>query len=238
MKDLHSAYNAWHDGLPVDATADTPWHHMIRSSLDVYRDLAGKRILEIGCGRGGFACWLISTFPQIAEMIAADFSEVAIQKGRAFGACLPVTWSVENIQEMSYQDASFDTVISCETIEHVPDPSKAVSELSRVLRPGGRLFLTTPNYFNLSGLHRIYGWIRGRTFREEGQPINQVTLLPRVRRWVRRAGLQVLHVNSVNHILPWPRRSGGICLKWPRAIPYVFKWFGSNSFILAEKPHP
>src|SRR5262249_27760351 len=82
-----------------------------------------------------------------------------------------------------------DTVISCETIEHVPDPSRAVAELAQVLKPGGRLFLTTPNYFGPFGLYRAYLRLRRRRFTEVGQPINQLTLLPRTLRWIRRAGL-------------------------------------------------
>ena len=61
-----------------------------------------------------------------------------------------------DIQHIAHPDASFDTVISCETIEHVPDAALAVRELSRVLTPGGRLFLTTPNYLGATGLYGGY----------------------------------------------------------------------------------
>jgi ubiquinone/menaquinone biosynthesis C-methylase UbiE len=47
-------------------------------------------------------------------------------------------------------------VVSCETIEHVPDVGSAVREMHRVTRPGGKLFLTTPNYANLTGLYDLY----------------------------------------------------------------------------------
>jgi len=50
----------------------------------------------------------------------------------------------QDIQAMTFPDAAFDTVLCIEVIEHVANPFAAASELFRVLRPAGRLFLTTP----------------------------------------------------------------------------------------------
>ena len=87
-------------------------------------------------------------------------------------------WETGDIQAIAHPAASFDTVFSCETIEHVPDPRQAIRELARVLCPGGRLFLTCPNYLGLMGLYRGYLRLTGRRYREEGQPINQFLILP------------------------------------------------------------
>jgi SAM-dependent methyltransferase len=51
---------------------------------------------------------------------------------------------------LPYPDAAFDLVVSMDVIEHVPDPVPWTREALRVLRPGGILFLTTPNYGSLS----------------------------------------------------------------------------------------
>jgi len=59
-------------------------------------------------------------------------------------------------------------------------PRLAVSELARISRPGGRLILTTPNYFGPFGLYRRYT--------AAGPPINSFVMLPLTRRWVRQSG--------------------------------------------------
>ncbi|HEV3329750.1 MAG TPA: class I SAM-dependent methyltransferase [Bryobacteraceae bacterium] len=233
-----TAYNEWHEGLAVDHLADTPWHRLVKTHLSASRDLVGKRVLEIGCGRGGFACWLASQQGSPREMVAADFSPSAVQKGKHFAAGKGLTqirWEVMDIENIAHPDGSFDTVISCETIEHVPSPQKAVRELGRILKPGGRLFLTTPNYMGLPGLHRIYVGLTGREFKEEGQPINNFMLLPRTRKLVVKAGLTVKKVDAIGHYLPFPGRP-------PIEMPvlnnprFLMRWTGLHSLTIGEKP--
>jgi SAM-dependent methyltransferase len=159
-------------------------------------------------------------------------------KGRALAAANRVqgiVWEVGDIQAIAHRAKSFDTVISCETIEHVPSPRYAVAELARVLKPGGRLLLTTPNYLGTMGLYRAYLRVRGRRFTEVGQPINNFMLLPATRLLVARAGLKIERVDAVGHYLPFPGRP-------PISIPQLdrarrlTKWFGLHSLIAAVKP--
>ena len=185
---------------------------MIKARLDPERDISGRRILEIGCGRGGFACWLARHPAGPAEVVAADFSPAAVAKAEQFAAGQKITrvkWAVADIQELSQFGPEFDTVISCETIEHVPDPPLAVRQLALVLKPGGRLYLSTPNYLSTIGVYRAYCWARGKKFDEGGQPICQLTMLPKTRTWVKAAGLRVVESDSRGQYLPFPggRRS-------------------------------
>lgn len=242
MKDIElkarESYEEWHSRYGVDVDADAPWHRMIREHVSFERDLAGKTVLEIGCGRGGFSCWLAQQPERPRQIIAADFSVNAVQKGHRYAQSAGVSgiaWEVEDIQAIAHPDASIDTIISCETVEHVPDPHRALAELYRVLKPGGRLFLTTPNYLGTMGLYRLYFGLRGRVFTEEGQPINNFLLLPSTRNWVRRAGLRVVMTRTVGHFLPFPGRP-------PIRVPLfdhggmLMRWFGFHSLIVGEKP--
>jgi len=231
-----ASYDAWHATLDVDPDSNDPWYLLVRRQLEPERDIAGRRIMEIGCGRGGFACWLATRSPPPNQVTALDYSSVAIEKGRAYAAAAGirgVSWQTGDIQAIAHPDGAFDTVVSCETIEHVPDPRRAVRELARVLRPGGRLFLTTPNYFGVFGLYRAYLRLRGRRFTEVGQPINQLTMLPRTLRWIQSTGLRVEAIQGEGHYWLSPGHQ-------PRRIRWLdmklLKWLALHVLIVARKP--
>ena len=234
--DAPKSYDAWHSQFDVDIEANSPWHRMVRANISEW-DLAAKNVLEIGCGRGGFSCWLARQPFTPNRIVATDLSGTAVEKGERFAGGLNlggIEWQVGDIQAIRHEDASFDTIVSCETIEHVPDPRKALAELSRVLKPGGRLFLTTPNYFGIMGLYRLYFSLRGRTFTEEGQPINNFLLLPLTRHWVRSAGLRITSSTSLGFYLPFPGRPM-LNMAFLERLGILRYWFGVHSLIVAEK---
>ncbi len=226
---LGSAYDDWHAQLEGAPENDVPWHQLVKKHLG---RIAGVSLLEIGCGRGAFASWLTSLGP--FPLVAGDFSPAAVaMASRTVGGDL-CQFEVSDIQSLPHRDSTFEVVISCETIEHVPDPRAAVAELARVLRPGGRLYLTTPNYMSTMGLFRAYRRLVGRPFTEAGQPLNQLTMLPRTLFWLRAAGLQARLVDARGHYLPVPRRR-------PIPLPLLdgplpgLKWFGLHQLIVAVK---
>lgn len=180
---------------------------------------------------------MASQAPAPTIVVAVDFPATAVQKGRAVHQGLSgIAWQLCDIEAIPHRDGTFDTVISCETVEHVREPRAALSELARVLRPGRRLYLTTSNYLGPLGLYRIYLRLTGRRFSEVGQPINKCLLLPITRRWVAQAGLKVVKVDAIGHYVPFPGRPS-IHLDFLSGPSWrgVTRWVALHSIIVAEK---
>jgi ubiquinone/menaquinone biosynthesis C-methylase UbiE len=235
---VQELYDEWHRQQSVDLELTSPWHRLARKHLKPSRDLEGRVILEIACGRGEFACHLALSSSAPRKLIAADFSASALSKAQLLSKELgieSIEWQQADIEKLPFQASYFDTVISCETIEHVPHPRLAISELARVLKPGGRLLLTTPNYFGSFGLYRAYLRCVGRPYTEAGQPINNIVMLPLTRRWIQQSGLKVRAIDSVGIQLFIPGRAP-LSLHLSPKLHWFWRWFGLQSCILAEKP--
>jgi ubiquinone/menaquinone biosynthesis C-methylase UbiE len=227
-----SAYDEWHVRVSGTTALDTPWHRLVQEALDVERDLDGRQVLEIACGRGELAEWCASQ-ARPARFVAADFSISAVSLARQRLGRQPAVHFIQaDVQAIALPSNSIDSAVCCETIEHVPDPRAAVAELARVLRPGGRLFLTTPNYLGPMGAYRGYLRLTGRRFTEEGQPINHLLVAPMVRCWVRAAGLRIVLTTSSGHYLPFPGRPPVLLVERSRWLAP----FGLHALTVAEKP--
>jgi SAM-dependent methyltransferase len=97
-----------------------------------------ERALDLGCGDGRLSAELAA-----AELVAADVSAVALERARYRLPAARLV-RVEPDEPLALPDHDFDLVLCAETIEHVRDTQLFLSEIRRVLRPGGRLALTTP----------------------------------------------------------------------------------------------
>jgi ubiquinone biosynthesis O-methyltransferase len=233
---VREKYETWHTGLAIDEDADAPWHQLVKRCIKNGNLVSEKTVLEVACGRGGFSSWLMRQNFRPSLLTAADFSKTAISIGKTFAQKdnLKINWEVCDIQDLPHADETYDTVISCETIEHVPDPKHALTELARVIKPGGKLILTCPNYLGTTGLYRIYLKAIGRPYQEEGQPINQFLLLPTLMRWIKQADLKVKDIYGIGHYLPFPGRPP-IRLYFLDRAEALLRWFALHVLILAEK---
>ena len=126
--------------LVPDRPAPPPEHRArFVASLPRARDA-----LDLGCGDGRLTEHLPAE-----RLVAADVSAVALERARARLAEAEVV-ELEPDAPLPFGDGEFDLVLCAETIEHVRDVQLLLSEARRVLRPGGRLALTTPAHGRLT----------------------------------------------------------------------------------------
>ncbi|MEP7165503.1 MAG: class I SAM-dependent methyltransferase [Ferruginibacter sp.] len=195
-------YNEWHKNLGAAQqdleTLTHPWYQTVMKLLP---NLNGKRVLEIGAGRGDFSIWLAKNFP-MATVVGTDFSHSAIEIAKTkIDQSLPnLSFLVENAENLSFSDESFDYIISCETMEHVFHPQIMANEMNRVLKKDGGFILTTENYFNGMILMWIKTWISGKPFDSGSgvQPHENFFTFFHIRSYFRKAGLKLTHTES-NH---------------------------------------
>jgi len=237
---LRTEYDAWHQRVyesdRAHEDASSPWYELVRKTIG---PVAGLQILEVACGRGGFVRELARAG---ARMVGCDFSFSALRVGKSkldenglkkLGGRLVQG----DAQKLPFADASFDIVISCETIEHVPDAQSAVREMYRVARPGGRLFLTTPNYMNFMGLYELYALLR-HPHRKDDQPFDRRQWFPQIRRCIRSAGWVISYSDGTVHQFPFiPGRNP---LAFPRleanaTIRRLLSPFAYHYFVIARK---
>jgi len=127
----------------VPAAAGAPPVHLIEFA----RSLApASRVLDLGCGDGRVSVELAAE-----QLTLADVSEVALARA---AARLPDAHAIELDPDapLPLPDSAFDLVVCTETIEHVRDVQLLLSEVRRVLVPGGALALTTPAHGRRTGL--------------------------------------------------------------------------------------
>ena len=104
----------------------------------------GGRVLELGCGTGSMWKGRDALIRRCSALVLTDLSEAMVAATReALGAEAPLLYAVADIQNLPYPDASFDAVIANMMLYHVPDLRKGLSEVRRVLRPGGKFYAAT-----------------------------------------------------------------------------------------------
>jgi ubiquinone/menaquinone biosynthesis C-methylase UbiE len=236
---LRTEYDSWHERLfnanRAHEDASSPWYELVREQIG---RVAGLRILEVACGRGGFVRELTCAG---AHVTGCDFSLSALcvgkEKLRALGNGISSTLIQGDAQALPFADESFDRVVSCETIEHVPDVRKALREMWRVARPGAKLFLTTPNYANLMGLYDLYARVR-HPGRKDDQPFDRRQWFHQIRKYVRNEGWTILRSDGTVHQLPIIPGHDPVelpLLESNRAVRWLLSPFAFHYFLLSEK---
>jgi 2-polyprenyl-3-methyl-5-hydroxy-6-metoxy-1,4-benzoquinol methylase len=116
-----------------------------------------SRVLDVGCGEGRFSAELAQAGMTV---VGVDVAEEPLRRARARHPLLDLR-IVPAEDRWPLAAASFDVVWAGETIEHIADTGGWLSEVRRVLRPGGRLLLSTPAHGRLT---MLWCALSGRAF--------------------------------------------------------------------------
>jgi SAM-dependent methyltransferase len=117
------------------------WKNQVEKVRFVERFATGGRLLDVGCGDGRFLWALdpkrwdrvgVEPVGPVVELVRSRFPEIQFILGDAFSPELPL--------------ASFDVITLWHSIEHFQDPFGALNAIGRLLRPGGKLIVSTPNF--------------------------------------------------------------------------------------------
>jgi SAM-dependent methyltransferase len=114
----------------------------------------GGRVLELGCGLGHLLGWLVNDY----EVFGSDINQWAlIQARKNVPTGKFVLLSAEDLG--AFPNGSFQIVIAKHVVEHLPDPTQALAEISRVLTKEGLLVMATPNTTSLARFIKKDKWI-------------------------------------------------------------------------------
>ena len=173
---------------------EQPWHPGV---LDGY---SGGRLLEVGCGAGTDLAYLGRRFQQVVGVDLAEagarLAAGAVDHWRLAGATLAADG-----EALPFADGGFDLVYSFGVLHHTDDPARAIGEIRRVLRPGGRVVVGVYHRWSLFAAQVLVRYLLTARFRQESwndyiarceQGSVQEGVRPRLRLYSRRSARRLL----------------------------------------------
>lgn len=123
-----------------ELTSDNPIHQRLLKAYYVAQEMVGGNLLEIGCGEGRGVELLA---PKSTAYTAVDkINEVVVN----LSVKHPESKFIQtNIPPLPFEDNIFDSVVSFQVIEHIKEDATYLKEIHRVLKPGGKAYISTPN---------------------------------------------------------------------------------------------
>lgn len=124
---------------------DAFWHNQLRPAQDLLLEFAelrpGEKVLDLACGTGLVSFRASETVGADGFVLGTDISEkmIALATGAAGRGFQNMKFERMDAEDLRIEDGSFDVALCALGLMYVPDPVRALHEMSRVLRPGGRM---------------------------------------------------------------------------------------------------
>jgi len=114
----------------------------LKKIIKVSKLSKGDIVLDLGCGEG----FLISILPDLKKIVGVDISNIALERAKKIlknRKNIELKW--DDAQNLNLANESFDKVICSETLEHLPEPRKAIKEIHRILKKNGLAIISVPD---------------------------------------------------------------------------------------------
>jgi 2-polyprenyl-6-hydroxyphenyl methylase/3-demethylubiquinone-9 3-methyltransferase len=168
--------------------------------IDGLAPLAGKRVLDVGCG-GGILSEAMARLG--AAVTGIDLSEkpLRVAELHLLESGLSVSYKKISAEDLSRTEAeTFDVVTCMELLEHVPDPASTVAACARLAKPGGRVFFSTINRNPKAYLFAVIGAEYLLRMLPKGTHDYARFIKPsELARWCRDAGLEPLELKGMTY---------------------------------------
>ena len=131
-------------------TVEETWLGYKGRSFELLALADGDQVLDVGCGTGGDARAIAGLFPGVS-VLGVDASEDKIREAQtqSLGLPRPVDFRVGDAYALSFDDDTFDACRADRVFHHLVDPPRALAEMTRVTRSGGRVAISDTDYDTL-----------------------------------------------------------------------------------------
>ena len=137
---------------------------MVRALWPGGKPSVGEKLIELGCGPGFYSCKLAARFPEISVLgVDRSPSQLRFAREKRNGLGLNnCRFQSDNVLELSHPNDSFDVLIASRLFTVLPNRRRAVAEMFRILRPGGRCFIAEPRWAFWASIPLFTMWLLAR----------------------------------------------------------------------------
>ena len=133
-----NTFNKYASGNPI---ARRLVQGFLKSHRELLSRISANRVLDVGCGEGFLLAQIQDDLPE-ARVTALDLDPATVAESR--DCCPSAGVLVADAEQLPFPTGSFDLVVACEVLEHLPHPHQAVAEFRRVLADDGVLLASVP----------------------------------------------------------------------------------------------
>ena len=168
--------------------------------IDKHTNLAGKKVLDIGCG-GGILSESMAKRGASVKGIDLGEAPLAVARIHAKEENIDIEYEAVSAEDIARQEPnSYDVVTCMEMLEHVPDPAAIVKACATLVKPGGHVFFSTINRNPKSFLFAIVGAEYVLNLLPKGTHHYEKLIRPsELDQWIRQASLQTIKIIGMNY---------------------------------------